>query len=80
MTKDRVNFTTAVCITVVWVTVFTTLAFKKYFAFNCGIDLANIFQPLYNTLHGNFMQMTFDGLDKNICRWGGHVEIIFVFI
>jgi uncharacterized membrane protein len=26
------------------------------------------------------MQMTFDGLDKNICRWGGHVEIIFVLI
>lgn len=80
MNKDTRNLIIAISAAAIWFVVFVTLSFKKYYAFNCGVDLGNIAQSFYNTLNGKFMQMTFGGTDTNICRWGGHVEIILVFL
>ncbi|MFH0919790.1 MAG: DUF2079 domain-containing protein [Fibrobacterota bacterium] len=60
--------------------VFFTLSFKRYLAFNADLDLGNITQAFWNTLHGRFMQMTWPGTDALGCRWIGHTELFFVLL
>ena len=70
----------SVLIFILYITIFSILSIKKYLAYNCDLDFGNILQAFYNTFHGRFMQMTWFGSDTNVCRWGGHTEIIFTLL
>ena len=72
-------FRLSVC-SIVYAAVFTTLAFRKYAAYNMGmLDLGGIDQAIWNTLHGSLLHVT--SVDwGNISRLGAHFEPIFILI
>ncbi|OGS37217.1 MAG: hypothetical protein A2293_15175 [Elusimicrobia bacterium RIFOXYB2_FULL_49_7] len=78
MTKKQTPFMICLSVVIAYTLFFTLLSIKRYTAFNTDLDLGNILQAFYNTLHGRFMEMTMN--NGNVCRWAGHTEFIFLLL
>src|SRR5262245_4854849 len=55
------------------------LSVATYRAYNSGmLDLGNMAQPIWNTLHGNLLEVTTAA--GNQSRLAGHAELIYLLI
>jgi uncharacterized membrane protein len=66
------------CGVLLYTAIFSTLAIRKYHAYNFGIDLSNMTHAIYNTTRGRLLEDNKSGSDRLYCRLAGHTEFIYL--
>jgi len=59
-----------------YILIFSTLSILRHSSFSSGLDLGNMDQTVWNTLHGRFFSLTSDGV--NVSRLAVHSDFLLV--